>query len=146
MTTTPTLSGLVIGQAERATRAVLDSVLATSGTTFEQWVALRSLHVAGGHLAESDLLERMAGGLRVQGAPATQAIDQLVEQGLFGREATTVAMTVAGQARHDAISGALDVVVGRLYGDLPAEDLATAGRVLSLVTERAKAEVANSTR
>jgi len=32
----------------------------------------------------------------------------------------------------------------RLWGDLPAEDLATAGRVLSIVTARANAELGGS--
>jgi hypothetical protein len=33
-------------------------------------------------------------------------------------------------------------VVARMRGDLPAEDLATAGRVLAIITERANAELA----
>jgi hypothetical protein len=35
-------------------------------------------------------------------------------------------------------------VTQRLWGDLPAGDLATAGRVLSIITERADAELASA--
>lgn len=40
------------------------------------------------------------------------------------------------------ISAANAEIVQRLWGDLPAGDLATAGRVLAIVTERANAELA----
>jgi DNA-binding GntR family transcriptional regulator len=52
------------------------------------------------------------------------------------------ALTEAGQARYRQIRTALDGITARLYGDLPAEDLATAGRVLAIVTARADAELA----
>jgi hypothetical protein len=40
MTITPTLNPRVIGQAESAHRSILDRILARTGTTFPQWVAL----------------------------------------------------------------------------------------------------------
>ena len=51
-------------------------------------------------------------------------------------------LTDAGQQLFGRIRGAVTEITGRLWGDLPAEDLATAGRVLSIVTERASAELA----
>ncbi len=50
-------------------------------------------------------------------------------------------MTSAGQARFAEIRGALEEITSRLF-DFPAEDLATAGRVLAVVTARANAELA----
>ena len=35
-------------------------------------------------------------------------------------------------------------ITQRLWGDLPAEDLATAGRVLAIITDRANAELARA--
>ena len=46
MTTTPTLNGRIIGQAERATRALLENLLATTGIGFQPWVALTNLATA----------------------------------------------------------------------------------------------------
>jgi hypothetical protein len=51
-------------------------------------------------------------------------------------------LTDQGRARNDEIRSAIAVITERLYGDIPAADLATAGRVLSLVTARANAELA----
>ena len=42
------------------------------------------------------------------------------------------------------IRAALDEVTARLFGGFPTEDLATAGRVLAIVTVRANAELAAS--
>ncbi len=50
-------------------------------------------------------------------------------------------LTERGQARHGQIRRAIDELTARLF-DFPAEDLATAGRVLSIVTTRANAELA----
>jgi hypothetical protein len=72
MSTTPTVNGQVIGQAHYATRAVLERVLARTGT----------------------------------------------------------------------IRASVSEITARLYADLPADDLAAAGRVLAVVTERANAELA----
>lgn len=47
---------------------------------------------------------------------------------------------VVGRAKYGQIRGTLEEITGRLF-DFPAEDLATAGRVLALVTARANAEI-----
>jgi hypothetical protein len=49
-----------------------------------------------------------------------------------------LALTGTGQATYRRIRGALDAITARLF-DFPAEDLATAGRVLAIVTSRANA-------
>ena len=48
----------------------------------------------------------------------------------------------AAQQLHSRIRTAITEITQRLWGDLPAEDLATAGRVLAIITERANAELA----
>jgi hypothetical protein len=52
--------------------------------------------------------------------------------------------TDAGQQLHRQIRTAVSQITQRLWGDLPAEDLATAGRVLSTVLARANAELAGA--
>lgn len=53
-------------------------------------------------------------------------------------------LTDAGQQLHTRIRTATTQVTQRLWGDLPVEDLATAGRVLSTVLARANAELGSA--
>jgi DNA-binding MarR family transcriptional regulator len=144
MTTTPTLNGRIIGQAERATRALLENLLSTTGIGFHRWVILTNLATAGDTLPEAELVDRVAVGLTIPDADVCATIDELVELGLTERSRAdgTVSLTPAGQARHDGIQAALTELTAGLYGDLPPADLATAAQVLTLVTERARARLA----
>ena len=45
---------------------------------------------------------------------------------------------------YEQITAETSEISARIYADIPAEDLATAGRVLTLVTERANAELARA--
>ncbi|HEY6745422.1 MAG TPA: hypothetical protein VI357_06840 [Mycobacteriales bacterium] len=128
------LNGQVIGQAERATRAVLDRLLDRVGTPFEQWVAL-NLTATSGPLPAAELATR----LRIPLTEATAALSALAADGLLAPDGT---LTAAGRDRHAEITAGLAAITDRLYGDLPADDLAVAGRVLSLITARASAELA----
>ena len=60
----------------------------------------------------------------------------------FTGEAPAVTVTGAALQLHHRISTAIAQITQRLWGDLPAEDLATAGRVLAIITERASAQLA----
>jgi hypothetical protein len=128
-----TLNGIVIGQAERATRAVLDRLLEQVGTPFDQWVVL-NLTAASGPVS-ADLL---AARLRIPLPAASAALAAVRDAGLTGSDGR---LTAAGRARHAEITAGLADITARLYGDLPPEDLAVAGRVLTLVTARATAEL-----
>jgi DNA-binding MarR family transcriptional regulator len=141
-TTTTTLNPQVIGQAERALGALMDRVLAATGGTFHQWVALTLTTAAGGTIDRGQLLSRMTGALKVDQATALAA-ELTAGQLLADRpgEGARVGLTEAGQARYRQLRSAIDQVTARLYGDLPAEDLATAGRVLGVLTARANAEL-----
>ncbi|MFC4108595.1 hypothetical protein ACFOX0_22010 [Micromonospora zhanjiangensis] len=137
----PSLNGQVIGQAEHATRAVLDRLLAGAGVDFHDWVALNLTATADAPLGRTRLADRMAGALKIDDGIALATIDGLTDAGLLTVGAGTVALTDAGRARYADIRAALDEVTARLYGDLPAADLSTAGRVLATVTARANAEL-----
>jgi DNA-binding MarR family transcriptional regulator len=141
-TPAPALNGLVIGQAERATRAVLDRHLATEGRDFHEWVVLNLLHAAGGADAEDVLVGTASTRLRVTTAAVVAAVDALVTAGQLARDDARLRLTPAGAATRARIQAAIDAIATRFYGDLPAADLATAGRVLTIVTARAEAELA----
>ena len=58
--------------------------------------------------------------------------------------ADVLELTEAGQSRHGRISAGVATITGRLYADLPVEDLVTARRVLGIITQRANQELARS--
>ncbi|WP_042374943.1 MarR family winged helix-turn-helix transcriptional regulator [Streptacidiphilus neutrinimicus] len=143
MSTTPTLNGQVIGQAHLATRALLDPVLDRSGTTFPQSAVLNAL--AAGDDDRARLVVRLAGNLKTTDAAVADVVAGLEASGLLEAapgDGSRLRLTDAGRARNQHIRDAVAVLTERLYGDIPAEDLATAGRVLTLVTTRANAELA----
>jgi hypothetical protein len=147
MATTPTLTTQVIGQAERALGALMNRVLARTGGTFYQWVALNLAARSGGTIDRDQLVGRMTGALKIDDAQALAAITELTAsrllQGLPG-EGSRVGLTDAGQVRYRQLRTAIDQITARLYGDLPADDLATAGRVLAVITARANTELAGT--
>jgi DNA-binding MarR family transcriptional regulator len=146
MSTTPTLNGQVIGQAHYATRAVLEGLLARTGTTFHQSVALNVTADSGATIDNDQLISRMTGTLKIDGSAALATIAELTASELLEPlpgEASRVRLTDAGQALNHQIRTALNEITARLYGDLPTDDLATAGRLLTVITTRANAELAS---
>jgi hypothetical protein len=142
MSNAPTLNGQVLGEAAHATRALLDRVLADTGTTFHQSVVLNATIAGGGTAPRAAIVARMVGALKIDAATAESTIAVLTAEGLVETDGTSIALTDAGRARHDAIRVPLLAVTTRLYADLPADDLTTAGRVLATITARANAELA----
>ena len=146
MPTTPTLNPQIIGQAENALRAILNRALArTGGSTYQQWVALNLTAAGGGAIDRDQLVGRLTGALKIDESAAQAAIAELTTaqllQALPG-QGSRVGLTDAGQARYRQIRTDLDQTNARLFGDLSADELATAGRVLSVITDRANAELA----
>jgi DNA-binding MarR family transcriptional regulator len=139
MRTYPSLSTQVIGQAESALGAILDPLLARTGTTFQQWLVLTVTAASGADIDRATLVARIAGARKIDGAEVETAIGELAAAGL-ARAASRVTLTEAGQARYTGIRTALEEITARLF-DFPAEDLATAGRVLAILTARANAEL-----
>jgi hypothetical protein len=142
MSTTRTLNGQVLGQAERATRAVLDRMLERHGQTFHEWVAVNRTAGVGGTVHKGALIGQLAEGLKIDETAARTAVDNAVAAGLLAETENTVGLTDAGRTEYEQITGAIAHVTARLYGDLPADDLATTARVLTIVTERANALLA----
>jgi hypothetical protein len=143
--TTPTFSAPLLGQTEKTLNAILDRLLAGPGLTEPQWVTLA---VASGETVDlNQLIGRVAGALHVSEAEAQARITELAATQLLQApegEGSPVTLTDAGQQLQGQIRSAVNQVTQRLWGDLPAEDLATAGRVLSIVLARANAELAGA--
>jgi hypothetical protein len=141
--TTVTLTPQVLGQAEKAHQAMLDHITAGTGITYHQFVALTMIGASGGLVGRDQLVDQLIGALKMDRVAAGTIIADLAADGLFLDLSDEVAFTEAGQSRHRQLRATVDDVVGRVYGDLPAEDLATAGSLLTTITTRLNAELAD---
>jgi DNA-binding MarR family transcriptional regulator len=147
MSATPTFSAQLLGQTENAANAILDRLLAEPGLTEPQWVTLTITVMGGGTLDRDQLVERVTGALKVSEAEAQALITELAGAQLLqvpDDERAPVKLTDLGQQLHTRIRDEVTQITQRLWGDLPAEDLATAGRILSTVLARANAELATA--
>jgi len=139
MQTYPSLNAQVIGQAESALGAILHPLLARTETTFRQWLVLTVTAASGADIDRSTLVAKIASARKMDAAEVEAAIGELAAAGL-ARADSRVTLTEAGQAAYTGIRTALEEITARLF-DFPAEDLATAGRVLAILTARANAEL-----
>jgi DNA-binding MarR family transcriptional regulator len=142
----PVLNTQVVGRAESALGAIFDPILDRAGTTFHQWLVLTLTMAAttakGGTADHGELVARIADARKIDPAEVETAMGELHAAGLLQfPDATLVSLTEGGRARHAQIRRAVEEVTARLF-DFPAQDLATAGRVLSVITARADAELA----
>jgi hypothetical protein len=143
-TTTPAFGAQILGQTEKALNAILDRQLAGTGLTEPDWITLTLTAASGGTLGRDQLESRVAGALKVSPAMAQARIAGLADAQLLqtgGGDEPQVTLTDAGQRLHGQIRGAVTEITERMWGDLPAGDLVTAGRVLSVVLARANAEL-----
>lgn len=139
---TTTLNGQLIGQAQAATRAMLDELLASTETPFHRWVTLNLLATAGGRQARDALVERMHHGLKIDRAAAVAAVDETVATGFAELDDQQhVTITPQGDTCFRRVRDGVDSITERLYADLPAADVAAAARVLTIVTERANTAI-----
>ncbi|MFC8343134.1 MarR family transcriptional regulator [Streptomyces sp. NPDC057280] len=142
-TTPPLLNPRVIALAHYAARAVLEQVLARHDVTFQQSVSLRLAAVADGPMERKELVDGVVSSLKIDAAEASAVVDELIAARLLApQEPSRVRITDAGRKLYDTTSAETAPLSARVYADIPEEDLAVAGRVLTLITERANAELA----
>ncbi|HEX5299641.1 MAG TPA: hypothetical protein VFW50_21860 [Streptosporangiaceae bacterium] len=140
MSSYPPLNTQVIGQAESALGALLGPLLADAGITFQQWLVLTVTTASGGRADRDQIVARIAGARKIDPTEVESAIAELTAAGL-ATAAGPLALTDSGQDVYQRIRGAIEELNAELFA-FPSEDLATAGRVLSIVTERANAVLA----
>ncbi|MEU9172938.1 MarR family winged helix-turn-helix transcriptional regulator [Streptomyces sp. NPDC048420] len=139
----PVLNSRVIGLAHYAARALLESVLARHGATFQQSVTLRLVAVADGPVETEQLVESVVDSLKIDAKEAHSVVDELLAAGLLAsQKPSRVRITDGGRELFETTSAETAPISARVYAGIPAEDLAVAGRVLSLITERANGELA----
>jgi hypothetical protein len=140
MAQAPTLNGQVIGQTERATRALLDVLLTETDTPFDTWITLKFVGDNGDVSADA-LVHQLSVG-RVISDHDAQGIVADVRTAGFLTGDDDITLTDQGRARYDLISSGAGAIAGQLYAGLPEADLVTARRVLDTLTERARAQLA----
>ncbi|GAA0611444.1 hypothetical protein [Streptomyces crystallinus] len=144
-TTTQPFGTALIGQTEKTLNAILDRQLAETGITEPQWVTLTLTVVGGGTVDRAELIRRVSATTKFNEASVAERIAELTAAGLLrdGGEAR-VQVSDTGQAQWTQVRTALGPITQGLWGDLPAEDLAAAARVLNTVLQRANAVLADA--
>jgi MarR family transcriptional regulator for hemolysin len=129
-----------INVAARATRGLLDAVLAAAGTTFSSWTVLAALS-ARGPAIQRDL----AASLKMIGPSIVERIDQLESAGLVtrapvpgDRRASLVELTADGKALIGRLQGVMRSTEDALTGGLDPREVEITRRVLAQVADRAR--------
>ncbi|MET9377758.1 MarR family transcriptional regulator [Streptomyces sp. NPDC002992] len=140
--TAPLADARAVGLAHYAARSVLERVLARHGMTFQQQIALRAAVTADTPRTRDDLVTQVRASLKADPADIHATLDELVGKQLLVADGPHLRPTDAGRELLPAVVAETAPMTARIWGGIPVEDLAAAGRVLALVTERADAELA----
>ncbi|MER5960576.1 MarR family transcriptional regulator [Streptomyces sp. NPDC001893] len=141
-TTAPAADARALGLAHYAARGVLEHVLARHGITFHQQIALRAALTADAPQAPDDLVAQVQGSLKADPGDIRSTLDELLAKQLLDTDGAHLRPTDAGRELLAAVGAESTPISARIWGGIPDEDLAAAGRVLALVAERANAELA----
>jgi DNA-binding MarR family transcriptional regulator len=136
----PSLS-IDIGQAERTLRGLLDRQLQAAGLSFPEWTTLTAVRGAGS-TSVADLVERQLQGRVTSAQAAAQTVSQLRARGLLSPSPDDrVTLTDTGEALYAPLAQTVSGLTQQLWGDLPADDIDAARRILAEVTRRARAQL-----
>jgi DNA-binding MarR family transcriptional regulator len=128
----------LVGQTEKTLNAILEKVLA-GAVSERQWVALV---VIGGGPADGDqAVAQVARALKTDRPGAADQIAALAGQGLVRTGPSGTTVTADGRRLIDRVQAQVGAITQRLWGDIPAADMAVVRRVLGTVLERAEAEL-----
>ncbi|MCX4834241.1 MarR family transcriptional regulator [Streptomyces sp. NBC_00006] len=140
--TAPAVDARGLALAHYAARGVLEHVLARHGATFQQQVTLRTAITAATPQTPDDLITQVQGSLKADPADIRATLDELLAKQLLVADGAHLRPTDAGRELLAATGAETAPISARIWGGIPTEDLAAAGRVLARVTERANAELA----
>ncbi|MFR9780445.1 MarR family transcriptional regulator [Micromonospora sp. MS34] len=138
-TTPPPLTGQAVAEAQGALAALMAAVLDGSGVSPTEYVAMRAVALRGPWDVPEALAAFLADQpqLNLSATAAERLVDGLREQGLISA-GETVSLTAAGADTQARLTAMLAPVTADLYTGLDDDDLATAQRVLAMLTRRAQ--------
>ena len=140
MQTYPAVNTQVIGQAESALGALLGPILVRTEDQLPPVAGAHRHHGRRGELDRGQLVARISGARKIDGAEVESAIGELDALGLV-RGSSSVSLTERGQARYGQIRRAIDELsteAVRLPGRGSRDRRARPG----IMTARANAELA----
>ncbi|MGM9439581.1 MarR family transcriptional regulator [Streptomyces murinus] len=140
--TAPVANARALALAHYAARSVLEHVLARYGATSQQQVALRAAITTETPQTSDALITQVQGSLNADPADIRATLDELLAKQLLVADGAHLRPTDAGRELLAATGAETAPISARIWGGIPAEDLTAVGRVLTLVTERANAELA----
>jgi DNA-binding MarR family transcriptional regulator len=142
--TPTTLNPAIIGQAEKAHKAILDRILAETTLDEKQWITVQVALAAGASFDRVQLVAGVASAAKFDAADVEAAIAALTGAGLVqaapGADGQ-LTFTVEGRVLVENLRGETRAIIARAYRDIPAEDLATTARVLTAVTAKISDEL-----
>ncbi|WP_046494141.1 hypothetical protein [Streptomyces odonnellii] len=141
-TNEPAADARALALAHYAARGLLEHVLSRHGITFQQQIALRAAITSDVPQTPDDLVTQVRGYLKADPADIRATLDELLAKHLLVEDGAHLRPTEAGRELTATVGAETAPVSARVWGGIPAADLAVAGRVLALVTERANAELA----
>jgi hypothetical protein len=139
MSATPAFTPRLIGETEKTLNALLDRHLAADGLAEQHWITLTFAVVSGGSIDRDELVKGVVRGAKFSEGDVRARVSELVSRRLLDDSASPeVTVTDAGAQLHARIRAANTELTER---DLPADELATAARVLVTVLDRANTEL-----
>jgi len=145
MSTDAAFTPRLIGETEKTLNAILDRRLTEADLTEQHWITLTLAVVSGGSIDRGELVRQVSNGAKFREDDVQARVSELIARQLLGDSSSpVVTLTDAGKELHGRIRSANVELTERLWGDLPAADLATTARVLTIVHERAESELRGS--
>jgi len=138
----PILTTRSIALADSALRAVLTRTLVGTGLDFYRWIALKLVADQPSFTPVREIAERMRDFLKLEDAQAIAALDDLRALDLVDHVNDRVCVTLRGSSLHKRLCDETGVLAQQIYAGLDPDDLAATHRVLSTVTGRANALLA----
>lgn len=129
----------LLGMTENALRALLDRNLAGTGVTYHQWAILNAAD-ANSDLAAITALATSA--LKITPAAVGDALASVAAAGLADLGPDAAQLTTEGKEWIAQRRAAIGQSTAGLLSNLPEEDLAAAGRILSTILQRANERLA----
>ncbi|MBM9507833.1 hypothetical protein [Actinacidiphila acididurans] len=129
----------LIGRTEKALNAILRRRIDGTGLTEPLWVALTLTATSQGPLEAAALEARVADAQQTGIETARAHLADLADLGfLRTTEDGRPELTEHGRSVWEGLRATLGETTAGLWGDLPAQDLAVAARVLTTVLTRAR--------
>jgi hypothetical protein len=134
--------GQAVGQAEAVLSKLLALVLAETGTSRQDYLALQRLTALGGSAFRDDYLADLSSWLGIDLWTAGELADSLSESGLLEHDGPVVRFAAAGAELRDRIVSSAGAVTRSLIAPVDPADLEATIRTLRELTARARAVLA----